>query len=88
MISVGSGYALDFSSAAAAEPAAAELLEQKVCEGYNCGRTFWRPRAFVKDGIDRGLRICKTCRAKQLEQIIAARAAIEAVTANKHRRGQ
>jgi len=44
------------------EPPVHELVEYKACEGYGCGRFFYRPRpASVREGE----RICAGCREKE-----------------------
>jgi hypothetical protein len=65
-IGVGSGK-VDFSTAAAAEPASCELREVKICEWDGCGRTFYR----VKNS---GTVYCDHCRARLRAKAAARRA--------------
>ncbi len=46
-----------------AEPPAQELVEYKACEGYGCGRFFYRPKpANAREGE----RVCPGCREREL----------------------
>ena len=53
------GASLDFGALAAPEPPAHELVERKICEGYDCGVSFFRP---MPPNAKLGEKLCARCR--------------------------
>jgi hypothetical protein len=60
---------LDFAAMATSEPAATELVERKVCEGF-CGGCFYRP---VPATAREGEKICAACQAKMRSPEVPAK---------------
>lgn len=52
--------------------AAAELVERKICEGFNCGAGFYRP---VPVHASLGEKLCGACRQREA-QVSAAQTSI------------
>jgi hypothetical protein len=57
----------DISFPTMQEPDRADLIERKVCEGFECGRAFFRR---VPENARSGEKLCEICRSAEVERVI------------------